>query len=105
MDGQPLVGARGIKRGVVNLDRQPVGRLKRVEVVKGASSALYGSDAIGGVINLITRDPERPFEGALVTSGGSHGRSTRAPTRGSLGAATQPWGGHTSGMASRLLRR
>ncbi len=73
LDGQPLVGARGIKRGVLNLDRQSVGRLDRVEVVKGASSALYGSDAIGGVINLITREPSSPFEFALTTSGGNNG--------------------------------
>lgn len=73
MDGQPLLGARGIKRGTLNLDRQSVGRLECVEVVKGASSALYGSDAIGGVINLVTRDPEKPLEGSFVTSGGSLG--------------------------------
>jgi outer membrane receptor for ferrienterochelin and colicins len=73
LDGQPIIGARGIKRGVLNLDRQSVGRLDRVEVVKGASSALYGSDAIGGVINMITREPSSPFEFALTTSGGNYG--------------------------------
>lgn len=73
LDGQPVLGARGIKRGVVNLDRQSVGRLDRVEVVKGTASALYGSDAIGGVINLVTREPERPVEEALALSGGNQG--------------------------------
>jgi outer membrane receptor for ferrienterochelin and colicins len=73
IDGQPIVGARGIKRGVLNLDRQSVGRLDRIEVVKGASSALYGSDAIGGVINLITRAPSNPLEASLTTSGGNFG--------------------------------
>ncbi len=73
LDGQPIVGARGIKRGVLNLDRQSVGRLDRIEVVKGASSALYGSDAIGGVINLITREPSNPLEVSLTTSGGNFG--------------------------------
>lgn len=43
-DGQPLVGARGIKSGMLNLDRQSTARLERVEVVKGAASALYRSD-------------------------------------------------------------
>jgi outer membrane cobalamin receptor len=46
LDGQPLVGARGIKRGAINLDRQSIGRLDRVEVVKGRLSP-HGSDAIG----------------------------------------------------------
>ena len=73
MDGQPLLGGRGIKRGVVNLDRQSVDRLEQVEVVKGASSALYGSDAIGGVINLISRDATAPFDTTGELSGGSFG--------------------------------
>ena len=56
---------------MLNLDRQSVGRLDRVEIVKGASSALYGSDAIGGVINLITRDVRRPFESLFTVPPGS----------------------------------
>src|SRR5690606_35535120 len=48
VDGQPVVGARGIKSGVLDLDRQSTARLGRVEVVKGAASSLFGSDAIGG---------------------------------------------------------
>lgn len=53
IDGQPIVGARGIKRGgVLNLDRQSTARLDRVEVVQGAASALCGSEALWGVINL-----------------------------------------------------
>lgn len=72
-DGQPLVGARGIKQGALNLDRQSVGRLESIEVVKGASSALYGSDAIGGVINLITREPNRPFTAVFTAAGGTFG--------------------------------
>ncbi|MEK7405541.1 MAG: TonB-dependent receptor [Acidobacteriota bacterium] len=71
MDGLPIVGARGIKSGVMNLSRQSVSRLERVEVVKGAASSLYGSDAIGGVINMITREPSNPFEMNLNLSGGS----------------------------------
>lgn len=81
-DGQPIIGARGIKRGVLNLDRQSVNTLERVEVVKGASSALYGSDAIGGVINQISRDPSAPIETSLTASGGSQGR---ADFRGDVG--------------------
>jgi outer membrane receptor for ferrienterochelin and colicins len=73
LDGQPIAGARGIKRGVVNLDRQSVARLEQVEVVKGAASALYGSDAIGGVINLITREATAPFDTTGELSGGSLG--------------------------------
>ena len=73
LDGQPIPSARGIKRGIVNLDRQSTARLERIEVVKGASSALYGSDAMGGVINLITRDAGAPLDLDASISGGSFG--------------------------------
>lgn len=80
VDGQPIVGARGVKRGAaINLDRQSTGRLDRVEVVKGASSALYGSDAIGGVINLITRQPTAALDlGGALSFGNFGDRNTRA---------------------------
>jgi outer membrane receptor for ferrienterochelin and colicins len=83
-DGQPIIGARGIKRGVLNLDRQSINPLERIEVVKGASSALYGSDAIGGVINQISRDALAPVETSLTLSGGS---LSRLDVRGDAGFA------------------
>ncbi|HEY1741837.1 MAG TPA: TonB-dependent receptor [Granulicella sp.] len=72
-DGLPVVGARGINSGIIDLDQQNVGRLDRVEVVRGAASSLYGTDAIGGVINMITHEPVHPFEGGLRLSGGDLG--------------------------------
>jgi outer membrane receptor for ferrienterochelin and colicins len=73
LDGQPIPSARGIKRGIVNLDRQSTARLDRIEVVKGAASTLYGSDAIGGVVNLITRDAGAPLGVSASLAGGSFG--------------------------------
>lgn len=73
-DGFPIINARGIKSGIINLDRQSTTRIEQIEVVKGAASALYGSDAIGGVINLITREPKKPFEASFTVSGGNFGR-------------------------------
>jgi outer membrane receptor for ferrienterochelin and colicins len=72
-DGLPLVGARGINGGIIDVGQQDIGRLDRVEVIRGAASSLYGTDAIGGVINLITHEPTHPFEGGLRFSGGSLG--------------------------------
>ncbi len=72
-DGLPVVGARGIKAGAINLNRQSSDRLDRVEVAKGSASSLYGSDAIGGVINMITREPVKPLEGGILLSGGTLG--------------------------------
>ena len=45
----------------------------RVEVLKGPATALYGSDAIGGVINVSTRPPSETPEASLSLEGGSHG--------------------------------
>ena len=72
-DGLPIPGARGVKSGVLNLHRQSTSGLQRVEVAKGAGSALYGSDAIGGVINLISREASRPVEAEMNVSGGTLG--------------------------------
>ena len=47
--------------------------LARVELVRGATSALYGSEALGGVIQLISRLPEKAQEFALRAEGGSFG--------------------------------
>src|SRR5450432_479211 len=49
--------------GVVDLSTIPVAIIERVEVLKDGASAIYGSDAIAGVINIITR---KKFDGAQV---------------------------------------
>jgi len=41
------------------LERIPSGMIERIEVLKGSSSLLYGSDAMGGVINIITKKPSK----------------------------------------------
>ena len=56
-DGLPLIDAFG---GWVYWDRVPRASLASVEVFRGGASNLYGSDALGGVVQFITRQPERP---------------------------------------------
>lgn len=51
LDGEPLIGRTG---GVLDLSRITVGNIKKIEIVKGPSSSLYGSEALAGVINIIT---------------------------------------------------
>jgi outer membrane receptor for ferrienterochelin and colicins len=59
--------------GNLNLEELRLGNVERVEVVKGAGSALYGSDALGGVVNFITDRPaERGVTNTLTLSGGSY---------------------------------
>jgi vitamin B12 transporter len=47
--------------------------VERIEILRGAQSALYGSDAVGGVINIITRQAGAGLEAALHADGGSFG--------------------------------
>ena len=54
IDGVPLVGRSA---GTLDLGRITVNNIKQIEIVKGASSSLYGSEALGGVINIITETP------------------------------------------------
>jgi vitamin B12 transporter len=61
----------------------PLGQVERIEIVRGPRAALYGSDAIGGVIQVFTRQPEQP--NARV-SGGSYG-SAGAEAGFALGGA------------------
>jgi outer membrane receptor protein involved in Fe transport len=66
-DGIPLVDAFG---GWVYWDRIPRAALSNVEVFRGGASNLYGSDALGGVVQFITRQPQAPAI-KLETSYGS----------------------------------
>lgn len=47
--------------------------LSRIEVLRGSNSSLYGSNAIGGVINIVTEDGGGPFHGNLLAEGGGLG--------------------------------
>jgi vitamin B12 transporter len=49
-----------------------LGNVERIEVLRGPQSGLYGSDAIGGVINIITRKGEGPLQGTAEAEGGSY---------------------------------
>ncbi len=51
VNGEPLVGRTA---GVLDLNRIALGNIKKIEIVKGPSSSLYGSEAMAGVINIIT---------------------------------------------------
>lgn len=70
IDGVPLVGRSA---GTLDLNRVSVGNIKQIEIIKGASSSLYGNEALGGVINIITEDPKNGFNGDVNYRGGSFG--------------------------------
>lgn len=56
LDGEPLVGRNA---GILKLGRLATGNIQQMEVVKGPSSCLYGSEALAGVINILTQTPAK----------------------------------------------
>jgi outer membrane receptor for ferrienterochelin and colicins len=55
-DGQPTFSSLA---SVYGIEQIPAGLVERIEVVKGGGSALYGAGAVGGVVNVISREPAR----------------------------------------------
>ena len=74
LDGHPVLTGDG---GEVDFEEIPLLDLERVEVVKGAYSALYGSNALGGVVNLITA----PISGNSATTVRAHFGLYQIPSR------------------------
>ncbi len=73
--------------GAANLANIPLENVDRVEVVRGPQSALYGSQAIGGVINIITKTGSKePVTTAKIEVGTLGTINTSASTGGSIGA-------------------
>ena len=68
IDGVPPIGRSA---GTLDLSRIAVGNIKQLEIVKGASSSLYGSEALGGVINIITEKPKDGFKGEVSYRAGT----------------------------------
>jgi outer membrane receptor for ferrienterochelin and colicins len=56
LDSSPIFSSLA---GVYGLEQLPVAMIERVEVIRGGGSALFGSNAIGGVVNIITKEPLR----------------------------------------------
>lgn len=69
LDGQPLVGRSG---GNFDLSRISVSNVERIEITKGAASNLYGGDALGGTINIITRHSIQQTQSMLALNYGSN---------------------------------
>ncbi|WGM31160.1 TonB-dependent receptor [Brevundimonas sp. NIBR11] len=85
IDGVKLNDPSGTGGGY-NFGNLLIGDIARIEVLRGAQSTLWGSQAIGGVVNVVTAEPTKPFEANLSAEAGS-----RATTylRGGIGGATE----------------
>ena len=66
IDSRPIFSALS---GVYGIEQIPVAMIEKIEVVRGGGSALYGSNAIAGTINVITREPvKNTFEGSFSSA-------------------------------------
>ena len=65
------IGDAASPTGAADISKLLAGDIARVEVLRGPGSALYGSDAIGGVINILTKRGEGPAALKLLAEGGS----------------------------------
>lgn len=72
--------------GGIDLSQVPLADVERIEVVRGPQSALFGADAIGGVIQVITRQGGPPRLAARAEAGSRATRRGQASSTGSLGA-------------------
>ena len=125
VDGERLAGE---SLNNIDFSRLDLSNVERIEIVKGASSTLYGSSAMGGVINIITKDPSdhwgarvhSRYEGA--TKEWRHGasgefnvgrvnslttfqmtRNDSLPLHGEQSSLTTAYGGKTYNIRERLI--
>ena len=88
-DGLPLYGAQAGGLGLLQI---PPLDLARVEVIKGGASALYGSNALGGVVNFISRRPPEVTTRELLLNQTTRGGTDAVFYVGSPRGAESPWG-------------
>ncbi|SHM21045.1 outer membrane receptor for ferrienterochelin and colicins [Paracoccus solventivorans] len=79
-----------------DLQNVPLDAIERIEVVRGPMSTLYGSDAMGGVINIITKKNTEVWSGSLTTEFGFADESTTADNRSISAYVSGPLGENLS---------
>ena len=94
---QTLVLVDGVRAnafgGGIDLSQIPSADVERIEIVRGPQSALYGADAIGGVVQLVTRQGGIPRADASFEFGSREMRRGTASTNGSIDAIRWHLGG------------
>ncbi|SEW54240.1 TonB-dependent receptor plug domain-containing protein [Chitinophaga arvensicola] len=105
LDGEPLIGRTA---GTLDLSRIVVSNIERIEIIKGPVSSLYGSDALAGVINIITSNNNKQGTSSISGRYGSNDTwtldgNTRIPYgKGTFSAGVNAYnsGGYTLGSGT-----
>lgn len=80
VDGRKLSIASGTNSGRASFDMNllpDISNIERVEIVKGSGGALYGSDAVGGVVNIITKKASKSYGKASMAFGSNQSRDAK----------------------------
>ncbi|MXV16257.1 TonB-dependent receptor plug domain-containing protein [Hufsiella ginkgonis] len=77
IDGIPANNAGGIT-GEYDISSIAIDQVERIEILKGGNSTLYGSDAVAGVVNIITKQPSKDVHTDLLLTGGTYGTFKQA---------------------------
>lgn len=105
VDGQPMTATTGSS---VDVSQLAMLDIERIEVIKGAVSAQYGSSGMGGVVNVITRGIEPGWHGMVSVDGGSYGDQNPSGDQGDLArysgravvsGGNETWGVRVSGSS------
>lgn len=72
IDGEPIIGRTA---GTLELSRITLANIEKIEIVKGPTSSLYGSDAMAGVINIITAKQKNGLSTSLAARYGTNGNA------------------------------
>ena len=79
IDGRRLTGEVG---GSLEIDRINVNNIQRIEIIRGAASGLYGTDSLGGVINIITKKHPKDFLTTIDLKYGAFGSDGKQQSLG-----------------------
>ncbi|MBM9617122.1 TonB-dependent receptor, partial [Desulfobulbus rhabdoformis] len=86
LDGRRISGSYN---ATVDVNQIPIVLVDRIEIVRGPSSAIYGSEATGGVVNIITRAAARQPEAEIEVQGGV-GQAAEQSIQAMAGSAFGP---------------
>jgi outer membrane receptor for ferrienterochelin and colicins len=97
VDGERMAGET---MDNVDYNRMNLDNVGRIEIVKGASSALYGSNAVGGVVNIISRENLEPWTANANTRFNTFGHEWR--NGASFSFNTEKWNSQTSFLHTKI---
>ncbi len=90
LDGRPL---NYINTGIVNLSDFPTEQVERIEIVRGPLSSLYGANALGGVVNIISQIPKETKASGSLSFGTFNTQAYSLSLNGNYKKSKLSWGG------------